>query len=504
MRQKIMMGCVLILGVMTLSTAHAKRVALLIGNATYQYENRLSNPINDAVLLQNVLKNDLKFDEVKLVKDADIRTLNREVEAFNQTAQNADVAVIYFSGHGQQGENRQNYLLATDAKIEQAADLRLSAVSSDDLVSATEGAKARVVILDACRDRPNSGFKSATKGLSRAPISGQGLLVAYATEAGKVAQDGSTGNSPYAKALAQAIRKNDKSIFAIFDEVADEVKVMTKGQQSPTREGNLRIDVYFVNPTITVNQNSKTTDKPDAELMFWDSIKNETEARGYVAYLEQYPQGRFKALAKTRIQKYSPVYASLMLDDDKKPILTLPVQNTVTHLNDSELMQQGMWRDPKTNLLWMRCSLGQTWDGATCMGEASKHTWDNAFKTIEEMNREGFGGYKDWRLPDIEELNSIRYCSDGYESMPNIPTTTKTGRAKSIYIKCGSGSQRPTIDTKIFPNTKVGWEDYWSSSSDCDGSKHLAWSVSLFFGSSSCGASFKTNNNLVRAVRNGQ
>ena len=62
MRQKIMMGCVLILGVMTLSTAHAKRVALLIGNATYQYENRLSNPINDAVLLQNVLKNDLKFD----------------------------------------------------------------------------------------------------------------------------------------------------------------------------------------------------------------------------------------------------------------------------------------------------------------------------------------------------------------------------------------------------------------------------------------------------------
>ena len=40
MRQKIMMGCVLILGVMTLSTAHAKRVALLIGNATYQYENR--------------------------------------------------------------------------------------------------------------------------------------------------------------------------------------------------------------------------------------------------------------------------------------------------------------------------------------------------------------------------------------------------------------------------------------------------------------------------------
>ncbi len=309
----------------------AKRVALVIGNAAYQYENKLSNPVNDAMLLQNTLKNDLQFDDVKLIKNADFRTLNRAVDEFNQEAQNADVAVIYFSGHGQQGDNRQNYLLATDAKIEHSADLRASAVTSDDLVNATQGAKARIVILDACRDRPNSGFKSATKGLSRAQISGQGLLVAYATDAGKVAQDGTAGNSPYATALAQAMRKKDQPILAMFDEVAERVEQTTKGQQSPTREGNLKINVYFIQPTIHVNQNAPIANT-DAEIVFWDSMKNETDTDSYQAYLQQYPNGRFKALAETRIKKYSvkpntPIAETSMVNQTAQQSVTAQTTN---------------------------------------------------------------------------------------------------------------------------------------------------------------------------------
>jgi uncharacterized caspase-like protein len=137
------------------------------------------------------------------------------------------------------------------------------------------------VILDACRDRPNSGFKSATKGLSRVQVTGDELLIAYATDAGKVAQDGNTGNSPYATALAQVMRKKDKSIMGMFDDVKDQVRTVTKGQQVPTREGNLSIDVYFIQPTINIQQNTNST--TDAELVFWDSIKNETDAESYQA-----------------------------------------------------------------------------------------------------------------------------------------------------------------------------------------------------------------------------
>ena len=288
-----------LLSVMTYEV-YAKRVALVIGNAAYEHENKLTNPVNDAVLLQSTLKNDLHFDNVKLVKNADFRTLNRTINEFNQTAQDADIAVIYFSGHGQQGADRQNYLLATDAHIENLVDLRTGAVTSDELINATQGAKARIVILDACRDRPNSGFKSATKGLSRVQVTGDELLIAYATDAGKVAQDGNTGNSPYATALAQVMRKKDKSIMGMFDEVKNQVRTMTKGQQVPTREGNLSINIYFIQPTINLQENTNS----DAELVFWDSIKNETDAEGYQAYLKQYPNGRFSHLAQEKIQKY--------------------------------------------------------------------------------------------------------------------------------------------------------------------------------------------------------
>ena len=280
-----------------------------------------------------MLKNDLKFDEVQVLKNADSRTLNRTVAEFYQKAQGADVAVVYFSGHGQQSNDRQNYLLATDAKIEHSIDLRRDAVTSDDLVNATEGAKSRIIILDACRDRPSSGFKSATKGLARTSINGQGLLIAYATESGKVAQDGvSGGNSPYASALAKAMRQKDKPILKMFDDVAEEVGNTTKGQQAPTREGNLRVDVYFINPTININQNM-TPVQQDAELIFWDSIKNETDAESYQAYLQQYPNGKFKVLAETRIKKYTVKLSQTVVQQptlDATPLVKIENVNNPT------------------------------------------------------------------------------------------------------------------------------------------------------------------------------
>ena len=38
----------------------------------------------------------------------------------------------------------------------------------------------------------------------------------------------------------------------------------------------------------------------------------------------------------------------------------------------------GTVQDTKTGLTWMRCSLGQSWDGVSCTGAAIKMNWSRA------------------------------------------------------------------------------------------------------------------------------
>ena len=84
---------------------YAKRVALVIGNAAYQYEGALANPVNDAVLLEKTLKG-IGF-EVISAKNLSTRDMNRLISQFSQKSQRAEAAVVYFSGHGQQTEDKK-------------------------------------------------------------------------------------------------------------------------------------------------------------------------------------------------------------------------------------------------------------------------------------------------------------------------------------------------------------------------------------------------------------
>ncbi len=77
---------------------------------------------------------------------------------------------------------------------------------------------------------------------------------------------------------------------------------------------------------------------------------------------------------------------------------------------DRELMKQGMWRDPKTDLIWMRCSLGQVWSGTQCEGEPVNYTWLNAVLYVKDLN---LLGHNDWRIPTKEEFVTIFNCDDG-------------------------------------------------------------------------------------------
>ncbi|MCB1660116.1 MAG: DUF1566 domain-containing protein, partial [Pseudomonadales bacterium] len=119
-------------------------------------------------------------------------------------------------------------------------------------------------------------------------------------------------------------------------------------------------------------------------------------------------------------------------------------------------------KDTQTNLIWQRCSLGQTWNGSSCTGTAATYNWTNALQTAANM---GSG----WHLPNIKELSSL------------------------VERACYNAS----INETYFPNTISGY--YWSSS-PVPYNSNYAWFVNFSNGSDNHHG-YKGNNDYVRLVR---
>ncbi|EOX1813916.1 DUF1566 domain-containing protein [Vibrio cholerae] len=133
----------------------------------------------------------------------------------------------------------------------------------------------------------------------------------------------------------------------------------------------------------------------------------------------------------------------------------------------------GTITDSKTNLTWMRCSLGQQWTGNTCAGVAGGTKWDDALKTAMTFS---YAGHSDWRVPTVDELDTLVQCSEG-----RSPSVRPNGEfvADTSGVCLGDNYQRPTINIRAFPNTPGDY--YWSSSPYALNSSN-AWHVGFYFG----------------------
>src|SRR5215467_10934888 len=130
-----------------------KRVALVIGNSAYENVAQLSNPVKDAAAIADMF-NEAGFDWVKMKRDLGNLEFKRALREFMDAAQDADIAVIYYAGHGIQIRD-MNYMIPVDARLATEIDAEDEAVSLDRIVLALEPAKRlRLIILDACRDTP--------------------------------------------------------------------------------------------------------------------------------------------------------------------------------------------------------------------------------------------------------------------------------------------------------------------------------------------------------------
>lgn len=244
-------ACVLATGstaaLLTTQASSAERVALVVGNSSYEKISPLRNPVNDATLVADTLRS-LGFDVLEET-DATQDELRSAIRDFGRRLRKAGtdaVGLFYFAGHGvQSGEH--NYLIPLGAPIEEELDLEEYAVPARWVLRRMEAAgnALNLVILDACRNNPyKTGFRTGSRGLGRMEAP-KGSLIAYSAAPGSVARDGKGRNSPYALALVDAMKESGLKVEEVFKRVRNSVLKETAELQEPWEETSLRGDFYF-------------------------------------------------------------------------------------------------------------------------------------------------------------------------------------------------------------------------------------------------------------------
>jgi len=223
--------------------ANGKRVALVIGNSSYISAPPLANALNDAVSVTAVL-NDLGF-EVQSVYDGGYEQIKNAVWTFGDRVADADVSVFYYAGHGLEIDG-SNYLIPTDANIQNALDVKQMAVPLVGILNTVEFANdegLNIIILDACRNNPFPTGKRGGAGLARvtAPT---GTLIAYATDPGATASDGDGKNGLYTGELVKQLRISQR-IEDVFINTRNNVEEISSDRQHPWEEARLKGIFYL-------------------------------------------------------------------------------------------------------------------------------------------------------------------------------------------------------------------------------------------------------------------
>jgi uncharacterized caspase-like protein/uncharacterized protein YraI len=276
-----------------------RRVALVVGNSAYQNATALPNPRNDSEAMAAKLR-EIGF-EVLLREDLDGQGFRVALGEFSEAALNADIALFFYAGHGIELAG-QNYLIPVDAKMRSEATAQFEAVPLEQVLSAVRSAKKLgMVMLDACRDNPfaaamtrSNGTRSISRGLAPVSVEGEkGLLISFAAEAGRTAEDGDAKHSPYTEALLETIGQPGLEIGRIFRTVRAKVRDASGGRQVPIEQAQLPDeDLYLVSGDLAPVAATPTAPAPAAQedplLLYLDAVQKQDRA-ALEDFLRRYP-----------------------------------------------------------------------------------------------------------------------------------------------------------------------------------------------------------------------
>ena len=242
-------------------------VALVIGQSKYEHITPLPNPANDAREIEKLLE-DLGF-EVTGATDRDAKKLTRDFERFIEDADGADVALIYYSGHGIEAGG-ENWLVPVDADPAAIQDGGKGLVALSPVLDELKAAvPVTIFLIDACRSNPfppgalikkdgkalemSGGGLGAPRGFAQVTADTNeslGTVIGFAAEPGRPALDGDVGsNSPYAAAILRHLSALQGQEFGlVMRMVTEEVYLKTKTQQRPWVNESLRTQLFFGAP----------------------------------------------------------------------------------------------------------------------------------------------------------------------------------------------------------------------------------------------------------------
>lgn len=227
------------------------RTALVIGNDRYESAaGALRNSGNDAKAVARALRQ-LNFSVIER-HDVTRDQLLKALGEFRKTLSDAEVGLFYYAGHGLSVDGA-NYLVpiksgfGADASDDVAQRLQAETrlVNAEQIVAdmSSGGAGCNLVILDACRNTPLARSRStrslATRGGLAEMTPPAGSLIAFATDAGRVAFDGDGANGLYTEELLKHLQTPGLTIEQVFKRTRAGVLKRSGGGQLPAEYSRL-------------------------------------------------------------------------------------------------------------------------------------------------------------------------------------------------------------------------------------------------------------------------
>ena len=243
----------------------AERVALLIGCGAYRSDTApaLDTPVPDMRLLQASLESPALAFQCLTISDASLEQFHAVLAKFKGQAAGAQVAMIFFSGHGIEHDG-ENFLIPVDAELETSAQLHTQTLPLTALLNALTKTEATVklAVLDCCRNNPFAEMRSWASGkdvrdnvlreLGPAEIP-RATVVCFATGAGRRAAavlDDASKNSPFTALFAKEILVPGLSLRTVFENVQDGLDSATQGRQVPAVKMDDALSKVFRNTVL--------------------------------------------------------------------------------------------------------------------------------------------------------------------------------------------------------------------------------------------------------------